>query len=248
MASKTIRGVIFDLFGTLIENLDYYEFEDALSKIAELLSVSQRDFARCWNDTWDKRSTGFFATLEADIEHVSRLLNAQPRAQVLSEAARILQSFAQQVLGRTRDDALQTLIILKAAGYKTGLISNCAANIPSVWEKGPLARLIDVPIFSCSIGLKKPNPEVYAIACRKLALSQEKCIYIADGNERELTGASQAGLHVVLFNGPDVDPYDKGLDRQDWTGLAISRLSQIIDILGQSNSHYPINAKALLEM
>lgn len=231
MASKTFRGVIFDLFGTLIENLNREEFEEALARTAQLISVNPADFIQLWNETWAQRSVGFFGTLEQDIGHISRVLFADTSDIVLHEAARILKELAARVLDRTRDDAVQTFTVLKKLGFKTGLISNCAANIPSVWKEGPLARFVDAPIFSCSVGMRKPNHEVYALTCNRLGLSPDQCLFIADGNERELTGASQAGLHSVLFKGPDLDPYDKGLDRREWTGPSIAMLGQIIDVL-----------------
>ncbi len=40
------KAVIFDLFGTLVENLRRTEFELMLSHMARLLSVSEKDFVR----------------------------------------------------------------------------------------------------------------------------------------------------------------------------------------------------------
>ncbi len=231
MAPRTVRAVVFDLFGTLIQNLRREEFEQPLSDIAETLSLSRRDFIRLWNESWERRSAGYFSSLEADIEHICRTLGTRPEADLLSRSSENLKSFARVVLLRVRDDAMDTLSLLRRSGYKTGLISNCAANIPSVWEETLLGHSIDSPIFSCSVGLRKPAREIYLLACEKMALSPNKCIYLADGNERELTGAVQAGMKGVLFRGPDEDPYDDGLDRKEWTGPAISELKEVIDVL-----------------
>jgi putative hydrolase of the HAD superfamily len=227
-------AVIFDLFGTLVESLSPREFERMLSEMASVLSVPSQDYIRLWNDTWEKRRIGAFQTLNADIEHICQLLDARPRDGQVSKAAEIRAAFARRILKKPRDEAAQTLTLLKQSGYKTGLISNCAADIPRVWPEAPLAALIDVPIFSCSVGLKKPDPQVYLLASERLAMPPRKCVYVADGSERELTGASGAGMHAVLFHGPDEDPYDEGLDRRQWRGPTVSSLGEIPKLLNRA--------------
>jgi putative hydrolase of the HAD superfamily len=224
-------AVVFDLFGTLVENLRRAEFERMLSQMARLVLVSEKGFVRLWNDTWDERSKGVFSSLEADIQHLCTLMNARPDAARISEAAELAKIFARQVLDKPRDTTLETLAFLKDSGLSTGLISNCAANVPSVWAETLFARLVDVPVFSCSVGLKKPDPEIYFLACRLLRVQPRNALYVADGNEHELTGASKAGLTPVLFRGPDEDPYDEGHDRKTWQGPKVTSLSEILHFL-----------------
>lgn len=225
------RAVIFDLFGTLVESLSRREFEPMLSEMASILSLPNQEFIRLWNESWEKRRIGVFQTLNADIEHVCQLLDARPRDAQVSRAAQIRVAFARRILAKPRDDAMQTLTVLKESGYRIGLISNCAADIPQAWPNTPLASLVEVPIFSCSARLKKPDPEVYVLASERLRLPPQKCVYVGDGSELELTGASRAGMHAMLFRGPDEDPYDEGLDRKQWRGPTVSSLGEIPRLL-----------------
>ncbi len=231
MASQRFRAVVFDLFGTLIRNLRREEFESTLSETADILSMSGSDFIRLWNETWNKRSVGYYQSLEADIDHICQLIGTRPCDKLLLEAAESLRRMAMLVLSRYRDDAIETLDLLKELGYKTGLISNCAANIPAVWTETSLGSRIDAPVFSCSVGVRKPAREIYLLACERFSLRPEQCLYVADGNERELTGAVQTSMGAVLFRGPDEDPYDAGLDRKEWTGPTVSRLKEVFEHL-----------------
>lgn len=226
-----VQAVIFDLFGTLIESLHRAEFEKTLSEMAAVLSVPEEDFVRSWNNTWEKQRIGFFPTVEADIENICRITNTQPENSLLYRAAEMARAFARQLLLKPRNDAVRTLTRLKETGYKTGLISNCARNIPTVWKDTPLAPLVDAPIFSCSVGLRKPDLQIYHSACHQLESPPQKCLYVADGSERELTGASQAGLYPILFHGPDEDPYDEGLDRREWRGPTVFQLEDVLKFL-----------------
>ncbi len=232
--SMKYSAVIFDLFGTLIENLRREKFEEMLSEMASVLSVPSQDFIRSWNDTWKERSTGYFSTLESDILAICRSLNARPEEALLLKAAEIGRGFARTLLMRPRETGLLTLSKLKEAGYRIGLISNCAANVPSVWPGTPLAPLIDVPVFSCSVGLMKPDPRIFLLVCQRLMLTPRRCVYVADGNEGELTGASKVGMRSVLFCGPDEDPYDEGQDRREWLGPTVFSLEEIPKLLNSA--------------
>ncbi len=207
------------------------EFEQILSGISDSLSLSSQEFVRLWNETWEKRSIGYFSTIEKDIEYISQMLGTRPKVELLAEGAESLRKFAQLVLTRRREDAAETLNTLRKSGYKSGLITNCAANIPSVWNETSLGQWIEAPVFSSMVGVRKPSREIYALACERLSLLPEQCIYVADGNDGELTGALAAGLNPVLFRAPDEDPYDEGLDRKKWTGAAISRLAEILELV-----------------
>lgn len=80
---------------------------------------------------------------------------------------------------------------------KIGLISDCSCEIPLHWGSTPFAPLIDCPIFSCSVGLKKPDPQIYSLACEHLAIQPHECLYVGDGSSREFTGAAQSGMYPV---------------------------------------------------
>jgi len=231
LKDQVIEGVIFDLFGTLIENLRRPAFEAMLAEMALVLSAPAEGFKENWENSWEKRSVGFFPSLEEDLQNICRSMNAQPGISNIRRAADIGRDFTRNLLLNPRPGGLRTLTGLKESGYRTGLISNCATTVPPVWPDSPMATLIDAPVFSCTVHLRKPDVRVYQLACGKLGLPPGQCLYVADGNQGELTGATGAGLHPVLFSGPDEDPYDEGKDRREWRGQTISSLEEVLSIL-----------------
>ncbi len=215
-----VKAVIFDLFGTLIASVRRTDFETMLAEMAGVLAVPSYEFIHLW-----------LPTLEADIEEICKMLSGQPDAALLSRAAGIRRTYTGRILAKPREDALQTLKELKELRYRIGLISNCAADVPPVWPSSPLAPLVEVPIFSCSVHLKKPDSRVYLLASEQLVTPPQNCLYVADGSERELTGASEVGMHSILFRGPDQDPYDEGLDRKEWQGPTAFSLKDVLRLL-----------------
>jgi putative hydrolase of the HAD superfamily len=115
-------------------------------------------------------------------------------------------------------------------GHKVGLISDCSPEIPHVWRETTLVSLVEAPVFSCVVGLKKPDPCIYHLACERLAVDPRACLYVGDGGSRELTGAAQVGMHPVLIR--DRDERDAfRVDSEDWDGPTISTLREVLSLV-----------------
>ena len=65
-----------------------------------------------------------------------------------------------------RPEAAEILSALKLKGYKIGLISDCSSNTITLWENTGLKPFFEVTIFSCAVGLKKPDPRIYHMALK----------------------------------------------------------------------------------
>ncbi len=221
-------AVIFDLFGTLIDNYSVDEHERVLQEMAGALGAPGDDFARLWVEMYDDRATGVFPTLEANIEHICRLLEVNVDAARIGDALRIRLDLTRRTLV-PRDGAVETLAQLKRAGCKLGLISDCSEEIPRLWAETAFRPLVDAPVFSCVVGLKKPDPRIYRLACEQLAVAPQKCLYLGDGGSRELTGALEVGMHAVLIRVPYEDTYEPHrIDVENWQGASIRALKEIL--------------------
>jgi putative hydrolase of the HAD superfamily len=131
-----------------------------------------------------------------------------------------------------RSDAIETLSHLKYEGCKTGLISDCSPEVPAIWKDTPFAKLIDVAIFSCLVGVKKPDPRIYHLTTNQLGIKPQKCLYIGDGSSQELTGASQVGMQAVLLRLPDEEGTDAHrIDSEEWYGPVISVLTEVLILI-----------------
>lgn len=223
------EAVFFDLFGTLVKIFSRREYERVLGQVAEVLMAPRQDFARLWRETFDDRVRGAFPTTEAGLAHICRLLGIDADDARIAAAAQLRFDYVRRSLA-PRSDAVETLRELRAMGHKVGLISDCSPEIPQVWKETALVPLIEAPVFSCAVGLKKPDPRIYHLACERLAVDSRACLYVGDGGSRELTGAAQVGMHPVLIR--DRDERDAfRVDGEDWDGLAISTLHEVLSLV-----------------
>jgi putative hydrolase of the HAD superfamily len=223
------KAVIFDLAGTLIKNFPWDESNDNLRKMASLLSVPTDDFVSIWHATYNYRMKGVFKNYQACIRHICQQLGVHMQDSKIELASSMRFAMNKREVMAPRDGALEVLSYLKANGYKTGLISNCTTETTVVWEKSPLAPLVDVAVFSCLAGLNKPDPLIYQIAIEKLAVKPKQCLYIADGMDQELVAASTLGMHAILIRIPGEDDYDNY--REKWGGKVISSLKDVLKLV-----------------
>ena len=95
-----------------------------------------------------------------------------------------------------------------------------------------MSELVDVAVFSATVGLRKPDPRIYNMALEKLEVKASECLYIGDGSSHELTGALKVGMHPVLIRVPYETSEDSyRIDEEDWDGRVISSLKDVMDLL-----------------
>ncbi len=226
------KAIIFDLFGTLIDNFSYEEYRRTLVAIASALSAPPDDFADLWFDLFEERMSGALESPVGVIEHICRELGVCPDNTQIEHATSIRLDMTTNMIS-VRPDAVQVLSELKSEGYKTGLISDCSHEMPATWEKLPLAPLIDITAFSCVEGITKPDPRIYQMVTDQLGVQPKDCLYVGDGSSQELAGAARAGMSPVLIrvpgDGDDDNPYR--IKSYEWDGPKISSLSDVLKLV-----------------
>ncbi len=83
----------------------------------------------------------------------------------------------------------------KRAGIRTGLVSNSWGE--EGYDRARFAELFDAVVISGEIGIRKPAPEIYALAAERLGREPARCVFVDDlaGN---LKPAREIGMATVL--------------------------------------------------
>lgn len=225
------KAVIFDLFGTLVNNFTLSEYNSMLAKMSAALSLPIDNFKKLWSESFKDRITGIHRDQRDSFKSICRKLGVKASEEQIEKAFQIRLDFSRRTT-IPRPGAVHIINKLRQEGYKAGLISDCTAEIPLLWNDTPFANIFDATIFSCSVGMKKPDPRVYRIAVEQLGVKPEECLYIGDGSSNELTGALKAGMHPVLIRDRDDSADADLLQREDdWKGSKITSLKEVLDIL-----------------
>jgi putative hydrolase of the HAD superfamily len=119
--------------------------------------------------------------------------------------------------------AVETLTELRARGLRLGLITVCMDDVPALWPETPFEGLFDAEVFSCSVGLRKPDPRIYLLACEQLGVEPHEAMFVGDGDNDELAGAERVGMQAVLLDRPG--------DEREWTGRRIRTLPEVLALV-----------------
>jgi HAD superfamily hydrolase (TIGR01549 family) len=191
-----IEAVIFDLYETLIS-----EFKDGARKVSrvhrdyqELIGIPNEVFRKEWSARQEKRMTGFFPNFKDVVKDIAETVNFECSEENMERLYRDRIHEKSVPFEDIRADIIELLEGLQKRGIKLGLVSNCTEEEVKSWQSSRLAPYFDEVIFSYETGYAKPDPRIYELACKRLGVRAEQCIFVGDGGSNELDGARQAGL------------------------------------------------------
>jgi putative hydrolase of the HAD superfamily len=227
-------GVIFDLFGTLVETVAPPRYQAMLAAVSTALGAAGEPFTQHWRATLEPRESGELGEVGAILRTTAQGVGAHPSDDAVAEAAGAWAAHATGWL-TPRGDALALLTGLREAGLRVGLLSNCSAEVPAVWADTAFAPHFDVTGFSCALGMMKPDPRAYHRVAAGLGVEPQRCVFVGDGGARELTGARAVGMEAVLIRAPGEEHtwFDQHYRRDalEWDGATVSTLTQLWGLL-----------------
>jgi putative hydrolase of the HAD superfamily len=212
--------VIFDLWDTLVDfdPVGSRAFQD---EVAGRLGREPDEFATLWFEGRARRESG-------PLSEYLRSLGAEDVA--VDQIVELRQASTRKML-QPRPGAVETLRELRERGYRLGLITVCSEDVPEVWSETQFVDLFDATVFSCAVGLRKPDPRIYRLACEQLAVDPEEAMFVGDGANDELAGAERVGIKAVLIHRDGIDPqWD---EVRDWNGPRITALPQLLPLLDE---------------
>jgi HAD superfamily hydrolase (TIGR01662 family) len=100
-----------------------------------------------------------------------------------------------------RPDVKSTVIELHRRGYKLGIIANTITEteIPDWMEADGLTKYFDAVVLSSKVATRKPDPEIYWEAARRVGVEPAKCAYVGDNPVRDVEGTQRAGFGMMII-------------------------------------------------
>jgi len=115
--------------------------------------------------------------------------------------------------GDVRPDMVAALDRVREAGYRTACLTNNMSGEHKSAERGDTIAAImarfDAIVESSKVGVRKPEPRFYEIACELLQVQPAECVFLDDLGIN-LKPAAEMGMHTIKVLGSEQARSDLG--------------------------------------
>lgn len=127
-----------------------------------------------------------------------RRLDIHETAEAL--AMRVYDEFGDAARWRAYADVAPALVRLRARGCRLGIISNWDMRLSGLLGGLGLGEMLDTVVSSAEVGLHKPDPRIFELACERLGVAPEEAAHVGDHVYADVLGARAVGMTPVLID------------------------------------------------
>ena len=161
---------------------------------------------------------------EASSESLFLSLSDSEIHQIAVDMARYINSKTLELLQENK----QVLEHLKQAGYPMVLVSNFYGNINQVLKDAGIDGYFQNVIESAVVGVRKPNPAIFALGVCALDLPASQVLVVGDTYGKDIIPAHKLGCHTLWIKGLQWE--EKKVDESIPDGI-IKKLSEMEEFL-----------------
>lgn len=194
-----VRAVVFDFGGVLITPVTEKVAvlaEHHGTSMHELLAVLLGPRESGDDHPWHRCERGEIAV--ADIQGLLAPYAEAAGLQLRGDELDALMEPTYRVL----DEVLDRVDALRAAGYRTALLTNTFAEFREQMDRDVGFHRFDVVVESFAVRARKPEPAIYEITARMLGVAHDEIVYL-DDFDQNLEPAVALGWQVVHVTGPE---------------------------------------------
>jgi putative hydrolase of the HAD superfamily len=180
-----LKAVVFDIGGVLEVN----PRTGWQARWAERLGV---DVEERLAPVWRGGDVGT-VTLEEVERGAARVLGLDPPA-----LRAFMDDLWEEYVGSLNEELARYFAALRPR-YRTGILSNSfVGGREREQALYGFEDMCDVLVYSHEEGMRKPEPRIYEIVCRRLGVAPHETVFVDDTPEC-VEGAARAGLHAIRF-------------------------------------------------
>jgi len=91
---------------------------------------------------------------------------------------------------------------LRASGVRTAIVSNSEGMLERLFRRLGILDCFDALIDSGLVGVEKPDPRIFEMACERTHAKPEQALHLGDTMATDIDGAHNAGMRAAL-----IDPF-----------------------------------------
>ncbi len=207
-----IKGYIFDYGGTLDTGGCHWGQMLWHAYARQQMPVTEKQFRDAY--VYGERTLGsnpiikadftFYKTLSVKIRLEMEQLCATgvwdvDEATLCSMHAAVLKDLYERVQTTTAHSRM--VLTQLHEHYPLVLVSNFYGNIAEVLKEFGLDHLFQDIVESAKVGIRKPDPRIFALGVERLGLKAEETVVVGDSFTKDIEPALKAGCHSVWLKG-----------------------------------------------
>ncbi|MCB9076759.1 MAG: HAD family hydrolase [Anaerolineaceae bacterium] len=212
--SGPIKGIIFDLGGTLIEITR--QWDDIIREGAEAMTdwyVKKRRIKfdsealidafieERYHACETARATQTEISAQKSLQRALKQIQAPAAAEAAIEGAIKVLFSPEEAAYQLFPDAIDTIKKLKAQGCRLGLYSNATDDklVQRLVNRNGLRPYLSPTFSSAGCGWRKPKPEPFSLIARRWNLPPAQVAVVGDTLGADILGAQNAGMIGILI-------------------------------------------------
>lgn len=196
----TIRAVIFDMDGVLIDAREWHY--EALNRALALFgqAISRFDHLSTYDGLPTRRKLEMLSIERGLPQALHGFLNELKQRYTMEIVhARCKPTFQHEY----------ALSRLQREGYRLGVASNSVSRtVATMMDNSGLRPYLDVLVSNEDVTHGKPDPEMYLVAMQRLDVTAEQTLVVED-NEHGIAAARAAGAHILVVQEPGDVTYSR---------------------------------------
>lgn len=196
VAPMPYRAVIFDLGGVVLGSplhaIRRFERDCGLPAGLVARVVTGTGEAGAWSrlERGELDLESFYEAFERDCAEAGSRIDARALMQRIAESA------------LPRPQMVEAIAHIRRRGLRTAALTNNWTREEGESLGALLRDHFDVFLESREMGLRKPDPRVYTMACEKLDVAPEEAVFLDDIGAN-LKPARALGIHTIKVDDPD---------------------------------------------
>ena len=240
-SQNQLKVILFDLGGTIVQKLNhdsrdpeivsemlqFLNLDESLERFIQKLTQREKEYKE-----WTYRSLDELSYSE----RWSRYLLPEFPTEFITEHAQKLQTWWGDSRGKRfiPIETIRALKTLKERGYRLGSVSHTS---PRFLEKAGIKDLFDITLQAADFGKRKPHPSPFISAAQALGVRPEECAYVGDRPSRDLIGAREAGIGMVIMIESQSQPREENPCPMQ-ADVTVSSLQEILAFFPGARSHF----------
>ena len=192
-----IEACVFDAYGTLLDVRSAtarlsQELDGKAEQVGALWRLRQLEYT--WLRSLMQRHQDFWTITRGALDHAFGAIGLRDDESLktrLMEAYLSLDAYS---------DVAPVLAELRRSGLRTAILSNSTpAMLTAGIESAGISDSLDAVLSIEEVGIYKPHPSVYQLACDRLGLERERICFVSS-NGWDVAGAATFGFQTVWLN------------------------------------------------